>query len=175
VHPPPLFESDPPVAFPLLPPPGDPDAPPSLPADPGAMQAPDPLSHSGCVESVQSAFDAQPLHVPFAHTGAAAVHCAFVLHCTQCPAFGSPLAVTHTGVFPPQSPSAAQARHVLVDVSQVGAASLQSEFDWHATQVCFFVSQTGVGAAQSELFLQPPWGSISGFVSSHLWCAFDHS
>jgi len=84
-----------------------------------------------------------------------AVHVSFVLHCASVlhPTH-LPLGTSHTSDAPASAPaspalqsaSAVQARHVWVDVSQMGLlASVQSLFSTHATHVYEASSQTGVG------------------------------
>jgi hypothetical protein len=131
----------------------------------------------GFAGSVQSPFDLHPVHASFVQTGALLVHCAFVVHCTHWPAFGSllpaSLASAHTGVDPEQSLFPEQGSHLFEVVLQIGVDPEQSEFAAHSTHVLFAVRHTGVGAAQLAFEVHPPCGPMAGFVSSHLLFTFD--
>jgi hypothetical protein len=134
------------------------------------------LRHTGNFGS-QSALDAQARHVcaPVSQTGRVPRQSAFATHSTQvlvvasqtlaaaAQAPGLPAAhawqapvAPHTGVAPPHSPSAAQARHVCVAPLHTGVAPLQSAFATHATQAPAAVSQRGAA---------PP--HVVAFVAEH--------
>jgi hypothetical protein len=76
------------------------------------------------------------------------------------------------GVAPPQSTSAAQARHVCVGALQVGVAPLQLALVRQATQVPAGTLHTGVAPPQADVFVaehapQAPVGWHAGAPGPH--------
>ena len=61
------------------------------------------------------------------------------------------------GVAPPQSASAAQARHVCVPRLQTGVAPAQSALPMQRTQVPVAASQTGVSPPQRDALAAEHW------------------
>jgi hypothetical protein len=111
-----------------------------------ATQAPVAVSQAWLVLVVQSAFDAQPRHVPVVASqmlvGATQAAWSVASHCTHRPAFAP--VVSQTGVAPVQS-AAVHARHAPPG-SHTGVAPVQSA-DEHARHVWLVASQIVIGSA----------------------------
>ncbi|HVR01005.1 MAG TPA: hypothetical protein VMT47_02640 [Polyangia bacterium] len=78
----------------------------------------------------------------------------------------------HAGVAPPQSASAAQARHLFVPVSQTGFVPPHCASLVHERHVPVAASQPGVGPVHFELFVaehtpHAPLGSHAGVAPAH--------
>jgi len=63
----------------------------------------------------------------------------------------------HAGVVPPHSPSAAQARHALIERSHTGVAPPHCALDVHGTQTPRASSQAGVAPVHRDVFVAEHW------------------
>ncbi|HEV3030886.1 MAG TPA: hypothetical protein VG319_04550, partial [Polyangia bacterium] len=127
-------------------------------------------SHTGDVAVPHWALARHATHTPawVSQSGVAAMHAvAFEAeHAPQAP-LGS-----HAGVVPPQSVSAAQARHLFVPVSQTGFVPPHCASVVHDRHVPVAASQPGVGPVHFELFVaehtpHAPLGSHAGVAPAH--------
>ena len=101
------------------------------------------------VGAAQSAFAAHATQRPSPHTLVAGVaaQSALVMHCTH-----DEVVVLHLAVVPEHCASVVQPeRHLNSSGEQMGAATPQSAFDVHCTQLCFVARQRGAVIGQSVL------------------------